>query len=108
VALIALSEEAPVLGGLWGIISTIIVGLILGVLGRLFAPGDQKIPIWLTIVVGIVAAFIGNWLAGVFGVRETSGIDWFRHLFQIAAAVVGVIAASAIYAKVKGGSRTTA
>jgi uncharacterized membrane protein YeaQ/YmgE (transglycosylase-associated protein family) len=101
-------EEVPVLGGLWGIISTIIVGLVLGVLGRLFAPGDQKIPIWLTIVVGIVAAFVGNWLAGVFGVRHTSGIDWIRHIFQIAAAVVGVIAASAIYAKVKGGSRTTA
>jgi uncharacterized membrane protein YeaQ/YmgE (transglycosylase-associated protein family) len=108
VALIALSEEATVLGGLWGIISTIIVGLVLGVLGRLFAPGDQKIPIWLTIVVGIVAAFIGNWLAGVFGVKDTSGIDWIRHIFQIVAAVVGVIAASAIYAKVKGGSRTTA
>ncbi|MEU8631112.1 GlsB/YeaQ/YmgE family stress response membrane protein [Amycolatopsis sp. NPDC048633] len=96
------------LGGLWGIISTIIVGLILGVLGRLFAPGDQKIPIWLTIVVGIVAAFIGNWLAGVFGVKDTNGIDWIRHVFQIVAAVVGVIAASAIYARIKGGSRTNA
>lgn len=96
------------LGGLWGIISTIIVGLILGVLGRLFAPGEQKIPIWLTIVVGIVAAFVGNWLAGVFGVRHTSGIDWIRHLFQIVAAVVGVIIAAGIYARVKGGSRTSA
>jgi uncharacterized membrane protein YeaQ/YmgE (transglycosylase-associated protein family) len=96
------------LGGLWGIITTIVVGLILGVLGRLFAPGDQKIPMWLTIVVGIVAAFIGNWLAGVFGVRDTSGIDWIRHAFQVGAAIIGVIAASGIYAKIKGGSRTTA
>ena len=96
------------LGGLWGIITTIVVGLILGVLGRLFAPGDQKIPIWLTIVVGIVAAFIGNWLAGVFGVRDTSGIDWIRHVFQVVAAIIGVVLASGLYAKIKGGSHTNA
>ncbi|WP_409493428.1 GlsB/YeaQ/YmgE family stress response membrane protein [Amycolatopsis sp. cmx-11-12] len=91
------------LGGLWGIITTIVVGLILGVIGRMLASGDQKIPMWLTIVVGIIAAFIGNWLAGVFGVRDTAGIDWIRHAFQVGAAVIGVIAAAAIYAKVKGG-----
>src|SRR5207248_4214690 len=108
VALIALSEEAAVLGGLWGIISTIIVGLVLGVLGRLFAPGEQKIPIWLTIVVGIVAAFVGNWLAGVFGVRHTSGIDWIRHAFQVGAAIIGVILAAGIYARIKGNSQTSA
>ena len=93
------------LGGLWGIITTIVVGLILGVIGRMLASGDQKIPMWLTIVVGFIAAFIGNWLAGVFGVRDTPGIDWIRHAFQVGAAVVGVIAAAAIYAKVKGGHR---
>ena len=43
-----------------GIISAIIVGLILGALGRLAVPGRQPIPIWLTIIVGIIAAFIGS------------------------------------------------
>lgn len=95
------------LGGLWGIITTIVVGLILGVIGRMIAPGDQKIPMWLTIIVGIIAAFIGNWLAGVFGVRDTAGIDWIRHAFQVGAAIVGVIGAAAIYAKVKGGGHRT-
>lgn len=92
------------LGGLWGIISTIVVGLILGVIGRMLAKGDQKIPIWLTIIVGIVAAFVGNWIAGLVGVKDTAGIDWLRHLFQVVAAVVGVIAAAAIWTKVKGGA----
>ncbi|MEC3975579.1 GlsB/YeaQ/YmgE family stress response membrane protein [Amycolatopsis sp. H20-H5] len=95
------------LGGIWGIISTIIVGLVLGVIGRLLAPGAQKIPLWLTIVVGIVAAFIGNWLAGVFGVRDTNGIDWIRHVFQVAAAVVGVLLATGAYAKIKGSQKTS-
>lgn len=91
------------LGGIWGIITTILVGLILGVIGRLLAKGDQQIPMWLTIVVGIIAAFIGNWLAGVFGVENTPGIDWIRHAFQVGAAVIGVIAAAAVYPKIAGG-----
>ncbi len=96
------------LGGLWGIITTIVVGLILGVIGRMLASGDQKIPMWLTIVVGIIAAFVGNWLAGVFGVRDTAGIDWIRHAFQVGAAVIGVIAAAAVYPKIKGGGHRAA
>jgi uncharacterized membrane protein YeaQ/YmgE (transglycosylase-associated protein family) len=91
------------LGGIWGIITTIIVGLILGVIGRMLAKGDQKIPMWLTILVGIIAAFIGNWLAGLFGVDNTDGIDWIRHAFQVGAAVIGVIAAAAAYPKIAGG-----
>jgi uncharacterized membrane protein YeaQ/YmgE (transglycosylase-associated protein family) len=31
-----------------GIISAIIIGLIIGALGRLVVPGRQPIPIWLT------------------------------------------------------------
>jgi uncharacterized membrane protein YeaQ/YmgE (transglycosylase-associated protein family) len=73
-----------------GIISAIIVGLVIGVLGRLVVPGRQSIPIWLTIVVGIIAAFIGTAIARAFGVAETSGIDWIELLIQVAVAAVGV------------------
>jgi len=38
-----------------GIITAIIIGAIIGALARLILPGKQNIPIWLTIVVGIVA-----------------------------------------------------
>ena len=51
-------------------------------------PGHQVIPIWLTILLGIVGALIGNWLATLFGVRFTGGVDWIHHLLQIAAAAV--------------------
>lgn len=90
------------------IIGAIVLGAILGVIGRAIAPGDQKIPWWLTILTGIAAAFIGTWLAGVFGVDTTSGIDWIRHLFQVVAAVIGVILVAGIWAKVKGGQSTRA
>lgn len=88
----------------YSIIGLLIAGIVLGILGRLFAPGSQKIPWWLTIIAGIVGALIGNWLASVFGVRETSGIDWIRHIFQVAAAAVAVILADSLYIR----SRTRA
>ncbi len=53
-----------------GIITAIIIGAIIGALGRLVIPGKQNIPIWLTIVIGIVAAFIGTFIARAFGRRQ--------------------------------------
>jgi uncharacterized membrane protein YeaQ/YmgE (transglycosylase-associated protein family) len=50
-----------------GIISAIVVGLIVGALGRLVVPGKQNMAIWLTIVVGIVAALIGSAIAAALG-----------------------------------------
>jgi uncharacterized membrane protein YeaQ/YmgE (transglycosylase-associated protein family) len=57
----------------------IIAGLIIGLLAKLVVPGRQAIPLWLTIGLGIVGALIGNWLAALFGVGFTGGIDWIRH-----------------------------
>jgi uncharacterized membrane protein YeaQ/YmgE (transglycosylase-associated protein family) len=74
-----------------GIISAIIVGLVIGALGRLLLPGKQNIPIWLTLLVGIVAAFIGTAIARAVGIStETSGIDWLELLVQVIVAVIGV------------------
>jgi uncharacterized membrane protein YeaQ/YmgE (transglycosylase-associated protein family) len=66
----------------------IIARLIIGLLAKWVVPGRQSIPIWLTIGLGIVGALIGNWLAAVFGVRFTGGIDWIRHILQVGAAAV--------------------
>ena len=74
-----------------GIISAIVIGLIVGALGRLVVPGRQNVPIWLTIVVGIVAAFLGTALARALGVpTATSGIDWMELLVQVIVAAIGV------------------
>jgi uncharacterized membrane protein YeaQ/YmgE (transglycosylase-associated protein family) len=51
-----------------GIITAIIIGAIIGALGRLVLRGRQNISIVATIAVGIVAALIGTWLAGLIGV----------------------------------------
>lgn len=74
-----------------GIITAIVVGAIIGALGRLVIPGRQPIPIWLTIVIGIVAAFIGTFLAQAIGISTaTPGIDWGELLVQVIVAALGV------------------
>lgn len=80
--------------GIEGIISAIVVGLIIGALGRLFAPGRQRISILLTIVIGILAALLGTWIAQNIGVAVTDGIDWIELVLQIGLAVIGVMIAA--------------
>jgi uncharacterized membrane protein YeaQ/YmgE (transglycosylase-associated protein family) len=81
-----------------GIISAIIVGLIIGALGRLVVPGKQSIPIWLTILIGIVAALIGTAIARGIGVADTRGIDWWELVIQVVLAAIGVSLAARLYA----------
>lgn len=75
-----------------GIISAIVIGIIIGVLGRLVLPGRQHIGILWTILVGIAAAFLGTAIAAGLGVADSKGIDWIEWLIQIGLAVVGVAA----------------
>jgi uncharacterized membrane protein YeaQ/YmgE (transglycosylase-associated protein family) len=65
----------------------LIVGLVLGVLAKMLLPGKQSIPLWLTVVLGALGAWLGNGIAGWIGVRHTSGIDWIRHILQAGCAV---------------------
>ena len=83
-----------------GVIGALIIGAIIGILGRLVVPGKQDIPIWLTILVGIVAALIGSAIVGPL--RDTDGIDWIELVVQVALAAVGV----AIAASIKGRGRS--
>jgi uncharacterized membrane protein YeaQ/YmgE (transglycosylase-associated protein family) len=83
-----------------GIITAIIIGAIIGALARLILPGKQNIPIWLTIVVGIVAAILGTFLARAIGIpTATSGIDWLELLVQLILAVIGVAIVAGAYGR---------
>ena len=73
------------------IVSAIIVGAIIGALGRLVVRGRQDISILVTIVIGIVAALIGTFIANALNVGATDGIDWIEVVIQVVLAAVGVI-----------------
>src|SRR4051812_13769353 len=87
-----------------GIITALIVGLIIGALGRLVVPGKQNIPIWLTMLIGVVAALLGTVIARALGVSDTKGVDWVELLIQVALAAVGVAVVVGITGR---GSRST-
>jgi uncharacterized membrane protein YeaQ/YmgE (transglycosylase-associated protein family) len=80
-----------------GIISALVIGLIIGVLGRVVAPGKQNIPLWLTLLVGIVAALVGTAIAAAVGVAATRGFDWIEMIIQVALAAIGVAIVAGIY-----------
>jgi uncharacterized membrane protein YeaQ/YmgE (transglycosylase-associated protein family) len=88
-----------------GVITALIVGLIVGALGRLVVPGRQNIPIWLTMVIGIVAALLGTVVARASGINTEAGgvINWGELLVQVILAAVGV----AIVVGIAGRGRRT-
>jgi uncharacterized membrane protein YeaQ/YmgE (transglycosylase-associated protein family) len=83
-----------------GIISAIVIGLIVGALGRLVVPGRQAIPIWLTILVGIGAALLGTFIARALGwPTDTAGVDWIELLVQVVVAAIGVAIVAGAYGR---------
>ncbi len=71
-----------------GFFTAIILGLIIGALGRLAFPDT---PLWLTLVTGVVAALIGTLLAAAIGFDDTPGIDRIELALQAATAAGGVM-----------------
>ena len=89
------------------IIGVIIAGIIIGLLGEFVAPSTRdNIPIWLTIVCGIVGVLIGWYIYTAFGGNGSPGIDWVRWLIAIAVAAVLVIIADAVMVRSRAGRST--
>jgi uncharacterized membrane protein YeaQ/YmgE (transglycosylase-associated protein family) len=49
------------------VIFIVVVGLVIGALGRLAVPGRDPMPIWLTLVIGLIGAFLGGAIAVSLG-----------------------------------------
>lgn len=73
-------------------IGNIIVWLILGGISGWIASkitgNDENMGIGLNIVVGIVGAFIGGWLAGMFGLGPVTGLNLWSFVISIVGAVI--------------------
>jgi uncharacterized membrane protein YeaQ/YmgE (transglycosylase-associated protein family) len=75
------------------ILVALIGGTLVGLVGKWFVPaGKENVPLWLTIVCGIAGVLIGTFLYGLVYDPTTPGIDWWRHVWQVAVAVAFVIA----------------
>lgn len=83
------------------ILGWLLVGLVAGVLGKLIMPGKDPGGIIVTILLGIVGAFLGTFVGRALGLYvegETAGI--FMSL-------LGAILVLAIYRMIIGRRRTT-
>ena len=59
---------------LGAIIQVLISGFIIGALARWAVPGPDPMPIWMTILFGVVGSFIGGGIAAaIFGAEQDSG-----------------------------------
>ncbi|MCB0948932.1 MAG: GlsB/YeaQ/YmgE family stress response membrane protein [Mycobacterium sp.] len=87
-----------------GIITAILIGTVVGILGRLVVPGKQSIGVLVTIGVGIVSAFLGTALANAIGIpTATSGIDWLELLVQVVVAAIGVALVASLMGRKSSG-----
>ena len=73
-------------------ISNIIVWLVLGGVSGWIASkitgNDASMGIGLNLVVGIVGAFLGGWLAAIFGLGPATGINLWSFIVSIVGAVI--------------------
>ncbi len=92
IILIVLFVVLPLIGlSAWGLLTATVVGLILGVLGRLVVPGGQEMGFWLTVMAGLCGSIIGGFLGD-----SVLNLGWFATVLievAIAAAAVALLAA---------------
>jgi len=88
------------------IIGIVIAGIVIGLLGKLVAPGARdNIPLWLTVVCGIGGVLIGLGIYEVSGGNGSPGVDWTRWAVSIVCAAVLVMVASAVTGTRSTGTR---
>ncbi len=85
-----------------GWLSFIILGLIAGVIAKLILPGRQGGGWFITLLLGVVGALLGGWLAGlIFGI----GYNDFWSIQSWLIAIVGAIIVLLIWGLITRGSR---
>lgn len=73
----------------------LIVGAIVGLIGKFLAPGDKdNIPLWLTVICGIGGMLLGGVIYRAFGGDGSDGLDWVQGIVAVVTAMVLVIIAS--------------
>ncbi|MFC5370879.1 GlsB/YeaQ/YmgE family stress response membrane protein [Arcanobacterium bovis] len=83
------------------IIGTLIFGLVIGALARLFMKGNQNISILATMLLGALGVVVANVVLQLFGYpADTGGIDWIRWAVSTLCAIVAI----SIYLGVRSGS----
>ncbi|MEU4365075.1 GlsB/YeaQ/YmgE family stress response membrane protein [Promicromonospora sp. NPDC023987] len=86
-----------------GWLAFLILGLIAGVIARIVIPGKQPGGFWLTLLLGVLGAFLGGWLGSViFGVDASAEFwSWESWLFSVLGAIIVILIVQAIFGRRK-------
>ena len=70
------------------ILGLLFIGLVIGALARLIKPGRQRLSIGMTLVLGVVGALIGGFLASLIGTGDIFELNFLGFVFAVIAAVL--------------------
>ncbi len=79
-----------------GILSWLVMGLIVGALARWIMPGKQPGGIFVTIIIGILGAIVGGFIASLLNLGGVSGFN----LWSMLVALGGALLLLLVYEKV--------
>jgi uncharacterized membrane protein YeaQ/YmgE (transglycosylase-associated protein family) len=74
--------------GMVQIIGLLIVGLIIGAVARLIKPGRQTVGVGVTMLLGVVGALIGGWLASLMGRGSITELNVVGFILAVVVAVL--------------------
>ena len=86
------------------ILGLLVVGLIIGALARLIKPGKQRLSIVATLLLGVVGAFIGGFIGGLFNEGRTNifELNFWGFVIAVIAAVLLIGLAEGISGRSRG------
>ena len=84
-----------------GILSWIILGLVAGAIAKALHPGRDPQGCIVTMIIGVVGAVLGGWIATMFGWGRVDGFN----LYSILIATGGAVLALLIYSALTGRRR---
>lgn len=70
------------------ILGFLLIGCIVGPIARFIVPGEDPMPVWMTIVLGAVGAFLGGWLLAEVITPDNEGVPWIAAVLAAAGLVL--------------------
>ena len=78
------------------ILGTLFIGLIVGLVARALKPGDDRMGLIMTALLGVAGSFVAGYLGAALGLYQPGDVAGFF------ASVIGAVILLAVYGLIKG------